>query len=98
LAFSFGSKSQPKALSVLTPEGSLRSQYGLGGLPPYNPSLGNGGLPQIRVNEFVITLVERDVVNLLLRHAGKAGTTARKAKSQRRLEARFKLPPSCRKG
>jgi hypothetical protein len=50
------------------------------------------------VNEFVITLVERDVVNLLLRHAGKAGTTARKAKSQRRLEARFKLPPSCRKG
>ena len=32
---------------------SLRSQYGLGGLPAYNPSLGNGGLPEIGVNEFV---------------------------------------------
>jgi outer membrane receptor protein involved in Fe transport len=33
--------------------GALRSQYGLGGLPAYDPSLGNGGLPQIGVNEFV---------------------------------------------
>jgi hypothetical protein len=32
--------------------GSLDAQYGLGGLAPYSPSLGNGGLPQIYVNEF----------------------------------------------
>lgn len=32
--------------------GSLDSQYGLGGLAPYSASLGNGGLPQIYVNEF----------------------------------------------
>jgi hypothetical protein len=33
-------------------DGSLDSQYGLGGLAPYSASNGNGGLPQIWVNEF----------------------------------------------
>ncbi|HEX4310005.1 MAG TPA: carboxypeptidase regulatory-like domain-containing protein [Acidobacteriaceae bacterium] len=32
--------------------GSLDSEYGLGGLAPYSAALGNGGLPQIYVNEF----------------------------------------------
>jgi hypothetical protein len=32
--------------------GSLDSQYGLGGLPTYSAALGNGGLPQMYVNEF----------------------------------------------
>ena len=32
--------------------GTLDSQFGLGGLPPYNAALGNGGLPEIGVNEF----------------------------------------------
>ncbi|MGA2350330.1 MAG: carboxypeptidase-like regulatory domain-containing protein [Terracidiphilus sp.] len=32
--------------------GTLDSQYGLGGLAPYSAALGNGGLPQIWVNEF----------------------------------------------
>jgi hypothetical protein len=32
--------------------GALDAQYGLGGLAPYSASLGNGGLPQIWVNEF----------------------------------------------
>jgi outer membrane receptor protein involved in Fe transport len=32
--------------------GTLDAQYGLGGLAPYSPSLGNGGLPQLYVNEF----------------------------------------------
>jgi hypothetical protein len=32
--------------------GQLDSQYGLGGLAPYSAALGNGGLPQIWVNEF----------------------------------------------
>lgn len=32
--------------------GTLDAQYGLGGLAAYSPSLGNGGLPQIYVNEF----------------------------------------------
>jgi hypothetical protein len=33
-------------------DGGLDAQYGLGGLAPYSASLGNGGLPQIWVNEF----------------------------------------------
>jgi Carboxypeptidase regulatory-like domain/TonB-dependent Receptor Plug Domain len=32
--------------------GNLDQQYGLGGLAPYSAALGNGGLPQIWVNEF----------------------------------------------
>jgi hypothetical protein len=32
--------------------GDLDEQYGLGGLAPYSAALGNGGLPQINVNEF----------------------------------------------
>lgn len=32
--------------------GNLDSEYGLGGLAPYSAALGNGGLPQIWVNEF----------------------------------------------
>ncbi|MGA2888814.1 MAG: carboxypeptidase regulatory-like domain-containing protein [Terracidiphilus sp.] len=32
--------------------GTLDSTYGLGGLAPYSASLGNGGLPQLYVNEF----------------------------------------------
>ncbi len=32
--------------------GTLDSEYGLGGLPAYKPALGNGSLPQIWVNEF----------------------------------------------
>ncbi len=32
--------------------GNLDAQYGLGGLAPYSAALGNGGLPQIFVNEF----------------------------------------------
>jgi hypothetical protein len=32
--------------------GGLDAQYGLGGLAPYSASLGNGGLPQLYVNEF----------------------------------------------
>jgi hypothetical protein len=31
---------------------NLNSQYGLGGLAPYNPALGNGGLVSIEVNQF----------------------------------------------
>lgn len=34
-------------------DGNLDTQYGLGGLAPYSAALGNGGLPQIWVNEFV---------------------------------------------
>lgn len=32
--------------------GNLDSEYGLGGLAPYSAALGNGGLPQLYVNEF----------------------------------------------
>lgn len=32
--------------------GNLDSQYGLGGLTPYSASMGNGGLPQIYLNEY----------------------------------------------
>ena len=32
--------------------GALPAEYGLGGLAPYSAALGNGGLPQIYVNEF----------------------------------------------
>ena len=32
--------------------GDLDTQYGLGGLAPYSAALGNGGLPQMWVNEF----------------------------------------------
>jgi hypothetical protein len=32
--------------------GNLDGQYGLGGLAPYSAALGNGGLPQIFVNQF----------------------------------------------
>jgi len=38
--------------SVSYNNGTLRDQYGLGGLPAYNPTLANGGLPEIGVNEF----------------------------------------------